>query len=102
MSEMSIGKIQERFDILKRTVEKFERMHHRKPSGENMRYVNDVGYLLSFLTEHPASEPPDDDREVLIAVCWPNLDMTGLRLVGFLLIGTKIGVSWPGGNCRQC
>lgn len=29
-------------------------------------YVRDVGYLLGLLTEHPGSEPPGDDRRVLV------------------------------------
>lgn len=29
-------------------------------------YLRDVGYLLGFLTEHPGSEPPGNDRMVLV------------------------------------
>lgn len=59
-----LDEIRERYEWIGRDIAKSSLPIHMPTDG----YYNDVGYLLGLLEVHPASEPPDTPRNVLVYV----------------------------------
>lgn len=56
-------------------------------------YVQDIGYLLGFLTEHPASEPPGGERMVIVKLSSGRRSMGCFRQGQWFAFGHRQGLA---------